>query len=415
MIKKLSPILLLSFVNVLGFSLLIPVIPEVLQFFTGVSRGFLYGLFLTAYALSQFFAAPYFGRLSDRFGRRPLLLLSQTGTLLSRVIFALAYFIPKDAAFFGLSLPLLVIAVSRVLDGLTGGNISVAQAYVSDRTSSEEKTKAFGLVGAVFGIGFLIGPALGGLSVSTSIHFLGTCILAFFVSLVTLLWIYFGLPESLPKSKRSREKPPLTAMFTTFLRLKDLFAYKHIKKLIPLRMAYSVVFVAFTTAVILFLDGFYGLSPVQTGLILSCIGVFSIFNQAFAVPKISQKIGPKNAFFMGLVISSLSLVFLTAIAFFFPPSFSGVVILLFFLQSYPLNLGLSLAMTTFKALLAIHVEDEKQGEAMGMDEAISSFGQAVSPFLAGIVYDLIEFYSFAVYGIVLLIFISLSKQNNVQR
>ena len=137
--RKLFPILLLTFVNVIGFSLLIPVLPEVLIFFTGESSGWLYGLLLSAYALSQFVAAPILGSLSDRYGRRSILLLSQMGTLLSWVIFGLAYFIPENWGVGGMSVALLVIMFSRITDGLTGGNVSVAQAWVSDRTTAKEK------------------------------------------------------------------------------------------------------------------------------------------------------------------------------------------------------------------------------------------------------------------------------------
>ena len=143
-VKKLMPVLILTFVNVIGFSILIPVLPEVLKYFTGESSGLFYGLLLSSYALSQFLGAPILGSLSDKYGRRPILLLSQGGTILSWIIFASAYFIPKDMLVGSVSLPLVVIAISRILDGLTGGNVSVAQAWVSDKTTREEKTKAFG-------------------------------------------------------------------------------------------------------------------------------------------------------------------------------------------------------------------------------------------------------------------------------
>jgi MFS family permease len=204
MLKKFFPIMLLTFVNVIGFSLLIPVLPVIAEKYAPSISAPVYGALLSAYAFFQFLGAPVLGSLSDKYGRKPLLMVSQLGTTLSWVIFAAAYFLP-DIAIGPVMLPLLVIAVSRIIDGITGGNISVAQAWISDATTNEEKTKAFGLVGAIFGLGFMFGPALGGLSAGTTLGYLGTCILAFTISLVTLIMIHLYLPESLKEEDRDKE------------------------------------------------------------------------------------------------------------------------------------------------------------------------------------------------------------------
>ncbi len=202
-IQKFLPILLLTFVNVIGFSLLIPVLPSVVERYVEPQYvGTLYGALLSSYALFQFLDAPVLGALSDKYDRKPLLLISQAGTTLSWVIFGAAYFIPGDIAIGGIALPLIVIAFSRVVDGITGGNISVADAWISDETTPQNRSRIYGLVGATFGIGFLLGPSIGGISAATEIGYLGTAIVAFMISVITWLYIKFGLPESLPESKR---------------------------------------------------------------------------------------------------------------------------------------------------------------------------------------------------------------------
>ncbi|QQR83529.1 MFS transporter [Candidatus Peregrinibacteria bacterium] len=405
MVRKLMPILLLSFVNVLGFSLLMPVLPEVLVRYTGESSGLLYGFLLSSYALSQFIAAPILGAWSDHYGRRPILLLSQLGTLLSWFIFAAAYFIPADIHIAGVSLPLLVIAFSRITDGLTGGNISVAQAWISDRTEAHEKTKAFGLAGAVFGFGFLVGPALGGLSVSGPLHFLGTAILASAISLVTLGFIYWRLPESLHDDHRS-EKPE-RSLLAQLNFSKRLALFKHnpvIKNLLAVRVMFSLAFVGFTTSLILLLKIEYLLNAVRVGTVLSLIGIFAILNQAWVVPKISERLGSIKTFFSGLILSSVGVGVLALLPIVFGPVFGGVVVVLFYALMYFLNLGIAMVMTTFRTIITLNTAPNRQGQATGLDESLTSLGQGVVPLFAGTLYDFIGPWSFALYASVLFVF-----------
>ena len=223
MIKKLIPAFLLTFVNVLGFSILMPILPFVVKDY-GAPQWF-YGLLLTFYSAFQFIGAPYLGSLSDQRGRKPVLLVSQAGTLLSWIVFAFALYLPKDLSVFGFSLALWIIALSRILDGITGGNASVSNAYVADITSPKEKSYVFGYLGGVAGIGLIVGPGIGGLTASSSLGYIGTMITAAGISVITLLTIFFWLKESHPKEKRS---PPGKQGIR-----KNLYILRRIKTLQP--------------------------------------------------------------------------------------------------------------------------------------------------------------------------------------
>ena len=146
--KPLASIFLIVFIDLLGFSLILPLLPYYAETF-GASDTVV-GLLVASYAAAQLIGAPLLGRISDRVGRRPVLLVSLFGTLVGFLLL-------------GFAKTLLVLFIARILDGLTGGNISVAQAYISDVTDAKDRSKGLGMIGAAFGLGFIIGPAMGGL------------------------------------------------------------------------------------------------------------------------------------------------------------------------------------------------------------------------------------------------------------
>jgi len=146
--KKLVSVILVVFIDLLGFSLILPLLPYYAATFG--ANGFVTGLLVASYAAMQFVGAPLLGRMSDRYGRRPVLLLSIAGTSIGFLVL-------------GFANALWMLFASRIIDGLTGGNLSVAQAYISDVTDAKDRAKGLGLVGAAFGLGFIIGPVSGGL------------------------------------------------------------------------------------------------------------------------------------------------------------------------------------------------------------------------------------------------------------
>jgi len=200
---SLLPILLVNGIGTLGFSLVLPFLVFLVTDFGG--NAFVYGLIAATYPAFQMVGAPILGRWSDQTGRRKILLLSQGGTLLSWLIFVLALSIPITPVFevsselvgvWTVTVPLLILGFARALDGITGGNISVANAYVVDVTSDEERSRAFGKMAISANIGFVLGPTLAGLLGATRYGELVPVLAAALISLVAMLVIWYYLPES---------------------------------------------------------------------------------------------------------------------------------------------------------------------------------------------------------------------------
>ncbi len=202
-LRRLFPILLIIFVNILGAGVIIPILPLYAE---GEFGGTVLQITLLASSFfgAQFLAAPFLGRLSDRYGRRPILMLSQLGTVLAFVLFIFAGPLGRWVDTFGLSLPLsggmLVLFAGRILDGITGGNITIAQAYVADVTSEEDRAQGLGYLQAAFGMGIIFGPAFGGVlsTVGPVAPFIGAAA----ITTGTLLLTAATLEESLPEEER---------------------------------------------------------------------------------------------------------------------------------------------------------------------------------------------------------------------
>ncbi len=209
------PILVVNFVGTLGFSIVLPFLVYLVTRWGG--NGFLYGVMGATYSAFQLVGAPILGRWSDRWGRRKILLLSQLGTLVSWAIFVVAFWLPErplvvvDSSFvgrFSLTLPLVVMFVARACDGITGGNVSVANAYLADITDEPHRAENFGKMSVAANLGFILGPAIAALLAGTSVGALGPVLAALLISLVATLLIAFGLPEVTPCVLNSDPEPP---------------------------------------------------------------------------------------------------------------------------------------------------------------------------------------------------------------
>ena len=199
------PIFAVSFVGSLGFSVVLPFLVFLVTRWGG--NGFLYGVIGATYSAFQLVGAPILGRWSDAYGRRRVLLLSQLGTVLSWAILAAAFYLPalplaavnsEVLGRFSLTLPLAVLFVARACDGITGGNISVANAYLADVTDEAHRGENFGRLAVAANLGFIVGPAIGAALGGTSLRELGPVLAALLVSVVATLLIAFGLPDVAP-------------------------------------------------------------------------------------------------------------------------------------------------------------------------------------------------------------------------
>jgi len=375
--KRLFPIMLLSFVNTIGFSLLIPVMPFVVEKYgLGATT---YGLLISTYSLFQFLAAPALGKLSNIYGRKKLLIISQAGTLLSWFIFASAYFINPNVKVIGISLSIFIILLSRVTDGITGGNISVANAYVSDITEPHEKTKAFGLIGATFGLGFMFGPVLGSFSSTSNIGYLGTVILAILISTVALILLF-----KLKDTAILETKDNFSLFKTIYSRLnvfKNFFKYKKeplVFNLLSSKFFFAAAFTAYTSIISLYLKNFQQLDPKQIGIVFTIIGSFLIINQGFLTPKISQKIGSVSSIILGQILLIIGFLMLPFVNTLVP----------FLAISYLINIGISLNLLNTKTILVNSTQKSEQAEVLGFDESFSSINSSYIPLISGAAFAL---------------------------
>jgi MFS family permease len=395
--KEYLPVAFLSFVNTLGFSLLIPLWPFIIEDFGG--NTITYGLLLSTYPAFQFFGSPVLGNLSDKYGRRPVLILSQLGTLLSWFLFCLAFAF-DGMTVIGISLPLVILLISRAIDGATGGNVSVANAYLSDITEPEERSKAFGLMGAILGIGIVIGPALGSLSSSTPIGYLGTGFVAIIISSITLGVLILWIKESLiPEHRQDNVSFKIYRQLNIPKRFSKYTSNRLLKYILTSRVFFAIAFSSYTSVMILFLIDKFGLDESTIGVIMLITGVFLIINQGFIMNRVVRRIGELKTLKLGL--------FFAMVGFALHPFLPSVEVYL--ILAYITFLGVSLAMPNFKVILTQNTKRNEQGEISGLDESILAACSAVFPLVASILYSGLSFYIFIVLAGVISIPLILGK------
>jgi len=380
--KRLAPAYLLTFVNVLGFAILMPVLPFIVEDY-GAPK-WVYGLLLTFYSAFQFLGSPYLGGLSDEKGRKPVLIISQAGTLLSWLVFLFALSLP-DTPIWGYALPLWIIALSRILDGITGGNSSVANAYVADITTKEEKSYIFGYLGGIAGLGMIVGPGLGGFAASSSWGYSGTILLATGISTITLISIFIYLKESHPPTNRGQVKhKSLIKSIFVLKRIREAGAGPTVNLIFLLKFIFSIMMAFYVSTIALFLIDLFEFNEQELGLFMLVVGVFLAFNQVVMSKLFINKFGPAKTLIIGLGLTTIGLFCITITS----------NIYLYCAFYYVLNLGLSVCFPTFNSLLSTHADPQHQGEVMGISESLNSLALATFPIAAAGIY---QFTSYHVY------------------
>jgi len=360
MTVQLALILGYVFIDMLGFSLILPLLPFYATSFGATPT--IVGLLLAANATTQLIGAPVMGRLSDRYGRRPLLLISIAGTLGGFIML-------------GLSRSLAMLFASRMLDGLLGGNISLAQAYISDVTDERNRSRGLGLIGAAFGVSFIFGPALGG-TLSAGGNYALPAWVAAGLSAANLLGVLFLLPESLPPEERS-ERAYSSATRITARALLNALRRPCVGPLLTFQLLFGLAFTMFQTIFALFAARRLGLTAQSTSYVLTYVGILVVLVQGGGIALLTRRFGDKQLILGGTVILSLSL-----LGWAFTASIPALLISL-----APLALSGGVLNVVGSSALTKSVYREEMGGTLGLSAALSSLARVVAPALGGFLID----------------------------
>ena len=365
---KKSPLLVLFltiFIDLLGFGLVIPILPNLVAKDFGQGE-IVVGVVAALYSVAQFLFAPFWGTLSDRIGRRPVILGSVFMTAVSYLLFSAA----NSYHLF------IVLLVSRFLSGFGSANISTANAYIADITLPQDRAKRMGLVGAAFGLGFIFGPPVGGwLKENYNVEMVGYAAAA--LSFVNFIWAYFQLPESLKTFNKDRP-----FKFAPLREFKGVFGKGIITQLISLNFIYITAFSMMQiTAALLWYDHF-GLNDAQIGYTFAFIGVCSALVQGTLVGPLNKKFGERKLMIYGMVLMAIGLFSMpfVPVEYFIP----GQLISIAFIA-----LANGMIMPSVLALLSKSTDNSQQGYVLGMNQSIGSLGRVFGPLLGGALYQLL--------------------------
>lgn len=393
---SLFPILLVNFIGTLGFSIVLPFLVTLVDRFGG--NALVYGVMGATYSSFQLVGAPVLGRWSDAIGRRKVLLVSQLGTLASWIVFLSALFVPRSTLFavdselsgaFVLTLPLLVLFSARALDGLTGGNVSVANAYLADVTEEAERKTNFGKMAVAGNLGFILGPTLAGLLGATRYGEIVPVIAALAISVVASAVIAFYLPESRPcVLERPPEGPTVRKVFGQ--EQKDCFELEGEKDAGLARIAsiprvpfllvlYFLIFLGFNLFYTAFpMHALRGLewSITDIGFFFSFLGLTTVLVQGPLLSRLGTKFSDDTLTITGAAILGTAFWFFTQ-----PASW------LVYTGGALFSLGNGLMWPSFLALLANAAGDRFQGAVQGFASSVGSAASIVGLVAGGIAYE----------------------------
>ena len=353
--SRLGIIFLTVFIDLVGFGIILPILPYYAQRFGAQGLGF--GALVGSYSLMQFLATALLGRLSDRVGRRPILLTTMVLNAVGYTLFAYAG-------------SYAVLLVARLISGFAGGNISAAQAYVADITPAAERSRGMGLIGAAFGLGFTLGPAVGGFAA----HWGGPAapgLVAAGLSLANLVSAYFILPESLRAEHRVT---------------RPLFDFGHIgaavadRRLRPLMLVWALApfaFAGYTVALPLYAGARFGWRERELGLFFAVVGLTAAVVQGYLYGKIVRRFGERTLLIVGMFGMALGIVVV-------PLAGSSAAL-------YGWTVVLALSNSVFApsatGLVSVYVGPTEQGTVLGAAQAIAALGRMAGPPALGQVYD----------------------------
>lgn len=381
--KRAFPAILILFTNALGATLVIPILPLLAVEMFGAT--ILQAVLLeSSYYAAKLIAAPVLGRLSDQHGRRPILLISQAGTLFSFLLFLSALpigqLVEANWPAWGISGGLLMLYIARIFDGATGGNTTVARAYITDVTSQENHAQAFGWLSATLGIGFVIGPAVGGL-LAAQYGLLAPFYAGAAVSIIALILGWFLLNETLP-DPQSSSKIPSNASF--WLGVKSALQQPAFGKLLSIGFLSTLCFAALAPIFVLYVNDIFFPGDVDAASISSFVGfLYTVVGLTLAITQVGL-IKPLVTFFGEIRLIQISQVGMIVSFLVIPLATSRWVFLGLLI---PFVIFYAVLEPNLQALLAASAPVGKQGELFGIYQSVLSFSDLVGPLWAGIVFQ----------------------------
>jgi DHA1 family tetracycline resistance protein-like MFS transporter len=413
---SLFPILLVNFVGTLGFSIVLPFLVFLVTKFGG--NAIVYGLLAATYPAFQLIGAPVLGRWSDIFGRKKVLLLSNVGTSVGWILFLFALSLPSEKSFsidiyflgtFVINIPLLVLFLARAIDGITGGNISIANAYLADLSSDRTRSKNFGKMAISSNLGFILGPALAGILGGTIYGAILPVLAALILSLVTLIVIYFLLRESKPSSEEilvpeegtirkvfSQEcREPYSTVNTQRLKFLDVFHLKHISFLLLLYFFIFLGFNIFYTSFPIHAVSGLGWTVTEMGIFFAILSGIMVLVQGPILRKALKKFSEEKLVVIGSLILGTNFILFVSNNI---VSVSGAVILF--------AVGNGLMWPSFMSILSRRAGSKLQGAVQGVAGSFGGLASIVGLSLGGFLYNSIGGATFLISaGVILVVFV----------
>lgn len=370
------PLLLTIFIDLLGVGIVIPILAPLFlspgssilpMEYTYEQRTLLIGLISATYPIMQFFGAPLLGSLSDRYGRKPTLILSLFGTFFGYILFGIGIIQH--------SLPLMFIG--RAIDGFTGGNISIAQSAIADMTKPEERARNFGFIGMAFGLGFILGPYIGGKLVDpTIVSWFSNSTPYFFtagLTLINILSLFLLFPETL----KEKIKSPIGVM-TGFRNLRKAISMTTLRKLFLVSFLLTFGFNFFTQFFNPFLIQKFEVTPSQAGDIFAYMGLFVALFQGGLLPFLNKRFNSSQI--LNVSIFGISLAFLLLLL---PNKLLGIYLILPILALFQ-----GLTQPNVTALISNNAKENSQGDILGVNQSINSLAQAIPPIISGFIFSI---------------------------
>lgn len=350
--QKLLTLLLVVFIDLIGFGIVIPVLPLLVAEKGG--SPILVGTIIASFSLFQFLFGPILGRLSDKYGRRPVLIVS---SILNSISYFLVFLFPH----------MVVLFIARMLAGIGSANISVAQAYIADSSTAHERTKSLGMMGAIFGLGFIVGPLLGG-AVSQAFSISAAFIIPAVLSAINAILIFLILPES----NRALQKHIKIELINVKI-MKEVIKPKNIAFLMLL-----FFFVNFSLSLIIGVFSLlghsrFGWTEGQNGMYFGLIGASSFITQMFLVRVLIKRLSEVQLIKLGLLVFSISIVLMGLSPFQWLMIVVGVTT----------PFAVSLIMINTQALISLESKAEEQGIVLGVAQSFGSLGMIFGPLIGG--------------------------------